>query len=66
VVEEVRGSALVRARVWMKRLGAEAIRFTRSTIASARVSIAGSPLAGRIVRAAYRRGVFAVDLVVTE
>jgi hypothetical protein len=65
-VEEVRGAALVRARVWMKRIGADAIRFTRHTIASARVSIAGTPLGGRIQRAAYRDGIFAVDLVVNE
>ena len=62
-VEEVRGAALVRARVWMKRIGADAIRFTRRTVASARISIAGVPLSGRIERAAYRDGTFTVDLV---
>ena len=66
VVEEVRGAALVRARVWMKRIGADAIRFTRHTIASARISIAGTALGGRIERAGYQRGIFAVDLVVSE
>ncbi len=62
-VEAVRGAALVRARVWLKRVGADAIRFTRRTIASARISIAGAPLGGRIQRAAYRNGTFTVDLV---
>jgi hypothetical protein len=62
-VEEVRGAMLVRARVWMKRIGAEAIRFTRRTIASARISIAGSPLAGRIENAFYRDGELGFDLV---
>ena len=62
-VEAVRGAALVRARVWLKRVGADAIHFTRRTIASARISIAGAPLGGRIQSAAYRNGTFAVDLV---
>jgi len=62
-VEAVRGAALVRARVWMKRWGADAIRFTRHTIASARISIAGRRLTGRIQRASYRDGEFALDLV---
>lgn len=62
-VEAVRGAALVRARVWLKRVGADAIHFTRRTIASARISIAGAPLGGRIQSAGYRNGTFAVDLV---
>ena len=62
-VEKVRGAALVRARVWLKRVGADAIHFTRRTLASARISIAGAPLGGRIQSAAYRNGAFAVDLV---
>lgn len=62
-VEAVRGAALVRARVWLKRVGEDAIHFTRRTIASARISIAGAPLGGRIQSAAYRNGTFAVDLV---
>lgn len=63
-VEAVRGGALVGARVWMKRIGADAIRFTRHTIASARISIAGTPVTGRIQQAIYRDGEFAIDLAV--
>lgn len=61
-VEEVRGAALVRARVWMKRIGADAIGFTRHTLASARFTVAGVPLTGHITRAAYRAGAFTIDL----
>ena len=63
VVEAVRGAALVRARVWMKRFGVDAIRFTRQTVAAARISIAGTSLAGRIQNAGYRNGELAIDLV---
>jgi len=62
-VEEVRGSMLVRARVWLKRLGADAIRFSRQTLASSRITIAGVPIAGTIEDAFYRNGELGVDVL---
>ena len=63
-VEEVRGALLVRARVWLKRLGADAIRFSKETLSSAQISIAGTPLTGTIERAFYRAGELGFDVAV--
>ncbi len=62
-VEEVRGAMLVRARVWLKRLGADAIRVSKQTLASARISIAGVPISGTIHDAFYRSGEIGIDLL---
>jgi hypothetical protein len=63
VVEEVRGAALVRARVWTQRIGADAIRFSKKVVSSARVSIAGIPVDGAITDAFYRDGEFGIELI---
>jgi hypothetical protein len=61
-VEEVRGSLLVEVAVWLKEIGADAIRFSHQTISSARVSIAGTPVEATIARASIEAGVFGLDL----
>jgi hypothetical protein len=66
VVEEVRGSLLVEAGAWIKEMGADAIRFSKRAIASARVSVAGVPIEGRVTRAFLLDGTFGVDVAVSS
>jgi hypothetical protein len=62
VLEEVEGAALVQARVWMKRIGADAIHLSRKTVSSASISIAGAPLVVAVRNAFYRSNTFNIEL----
>jgi hypothetical protein len=60
----VRGSLVVQATVWMKQLGAEAIRFATEHLASTTITIGGLAVDATIQDAEYRDGEFVVDLAV--